>query len=287
MEGLSAGRGPSRGRRGGAGAKSATRGPRRPPEIEAAPSPYVDAEIYDLLFEPYREDHGFYLGLARAARGPVLDLACGTGRILLPMLAAGVDAEGLDAAPAMLAELERKAALRGLAAVAHLGDMRSFQLPRKFALIVSPFNAFVHNTTLEDQLGTLRACREHLTPGGQLAFDVQTMNPAAMVDPDGIRVKELETPYPDLGFSLRLFDTRSKDLVEQLQHSLIEIEEVDDRGAVTARHRFESTARWIQKNEMELLLELAGFDRWTIASDLDGDPLDENSLQMVVQAWTR
>ena len=72
-----------------------------PSTVEA--TPFDDGDLYDLIFEHLDLGLDFYLGLARAARGPVLDVGCGTGRILLPCLKAGVDAEGLDLFPGMLA----------------------------------------------------------------------------------------------------------------------------------------------------------------------------------------
>ena len=75
-------------------------------------TPYDDGALYDLFFE--RLDYGldFYLGLARSKGGPVLDVACGTGRVLLPMLEAGFDVDGVDLFPAMIERLREKAAAR-------------------------------------------------------------------------------------------------------------------------------------------------------------------------------
>ena len=75
--------------------------------IEA--TPFDDGALYDLFFEKFDLGLEFYLGLAQAARGPVLDVACGTGRIMLPCLKAGVDIEGLDLFPGMLSRLREKA----------------------------------------------------------------------------------------------------------------------------------------------------------------------------------
>ena len=74
------------------------------------PSVFEDGDVYDLVLKdiPYGLD--FYVTLAREAQGPVLDIACGTGRILLPCLQAGVDIEGLDLYWPMLKTLRAKAA---------------------------------------------------------------------------------------------------------------------------------------------------------------------------------
>ena len=255
-----------------------------PDAVPLVPSPYVSGELYDLVLGGYREDLDFYLGHARAAAGPVLELACGTGRVLLPALEAGVSIEGLDLQPQMIARLHANAARLGLTARAAVGDMRDFTLPHRYALVTIPFNAFVHNLTLEDQLATLRACRAHLEVGGALVFDVMAPGPALLAEPDGVPVLELETTHPETGLPLRLYDTRRKDVMAQRQRSAIEIRETLADGG-TRSHRFETTVRWIFKPELELLLGLAGFRRWAFAGDFESRPPGPDDSLLVVQAW--
>src|SRR5262249_1103708 len=147
-----------------------------PRPVEA--TPFDDGELYDLLFENLDHGRDFYLGLAQAAHGPILDVACGTGRILLPCLKAGMDVEGLDLFPSMLTRLRKKASALGFDPKLHHGSMSAFRLSRRYALIMIPNNAFVHNLTTEDQLATLQTCRDHLVPGGMLAFDTAFPSPA-------------------------------------------------------------------------------------------------------------
>jgi SAM-dependent methyltransferase len=129
------------------------------------PTPFDDGALYDLFLGNIELGLDFYTGLAKAAKGPVLDVACGTGRILLPCLQAGVDIEGLDFFAGMLNQLRQKAGALGFKPVLHQFDMSSFRLARRYALIIIPFNAFAHNLTTDTQLSCLRACREHLQPG--------------------------------------------------------------------------------------------------------------------------
>lgn len=264
------------------------RGRSEPPatrEIPVVRSPYEEPDLYDLLFEGYREDVEYYRTCALAAGGPVLDLACGSGRLMLPMLEAGVDVEGAELESQMLGALMRKARERGLEARVHPADMRSLELPRRYALIVCAFNTLVHNLTPEDWIATLRGCRAHLLPGGSLVFDVMTMTPSALCDPDGVPVQEFEVRSADPDLVLRVLETRRKDPVAQLQRSRIEVQEVDATGAIVATHRFDTTVRWVQRNEMALMLGLAGFERWEISGGFEGETLGPDSLQMVVRAW--
>jgi len=251
----------------------------------AEPSPYTRADLYDALFRDYTADLDYYLGAARAAGEPVLDVGCGTGRVLLRALEAGLDVDGLDASAEMLARLRQNAAARGFDPRVVEGDMRAFRMPRRYACVMIPFNAFAHNLTADDQLATLRCCREHLAPGGRLVFDVFSATPAMIATPVSDPVLELETRHPESGWLLRLSDGRRLDVATQTQHSRITIEELDAGGRVARTHRFETTVRWIHPSEMEPLLRLAGFDRWEIAGGFDGRPAADHQGAIVVSAW--
>ncbi len=253
---------------------------------ESLPSIFDDGDAYDLVLKdiPYGRD--FYIGLARAADGPVLDVACGTGRILLPCLQAGVDIEGVDLFEPMLATLRVKASEMGLSPTLHQADMSSFALPRRFALVMIPFNAFIHNMTQEAQVSCLTRCREHLLPGGELALDTFFPSLEIVGAPQNTRVLEGEFPHPQTGLPIRLYDTRSFDRVAQTQHSLNEIELLAADGSVQSVHRSEISSRYIYKHEMELLLRVAGFARWEISGDFEGRPLTRENDAMIVRAWT-
>ncbi len=253
-------------------------------EPESA-TPFDDGDFYDLLLGdlPYGLD--FYVALARAAAGPVLDVCCGTGRIMLPCLEAGVDIEGVDLHVPMLDRLRHKARQRGFTPSLHQGGMGEFRLDRRFALIMIPGNSFVHNLTTAAQIAALRGCHDHLSPGGLLALDAYFPGLYIIGAPNGERVLEGEIKHPQTGLPLRAWDTRNFDRVEQIQRSLNEVEQLDAQGQVVSTHRSTSSVRWIYKGEMELLLRAAGFVRWQIDGDFDGRPLTQETDGMVVRAW--
>jgi SAM-dependent methyltransferase len=249
------------------------------------PSTFDDGDMYDVILKdvPYGLD--FYVALAREANGPVLDIACGTGRILLPCLAAGIDIEGLDLFESMLKTLRAKATTLGLTPRLHQADMSDFRLPRRFALVMIPFNAFSHNMTQESQIRCLELGREHLLPGGMLAFDTFFPSLEIVGVPENTRVLEGELPHPETGLPMRMYDTRSFDRVAQVQHSMNELELVAADGSVEAVHRSQVSGRYVFKHEMELLLRLAGFARWKIYGDFDRRPLMRENEAMIVEAW--
>src|SRR5436190_14963126 len=180
------------------------------------PSVFADGDVYDLVGKdvPYGLD--FYVALAREARGPVLDIACGTGRILLPCLQAGVDIEGLDLFEPMLKTLRAKAAALRLSPRLHQADMSDFSLSRKFQLIMIPFNAFIHNMTQEAQIRCLELCNEHLLPGGKLTFDTYFPSVEIIGTHPKTRVLEGEIPHPQTGLPMRMYDTRTFERVAQV-----------------------------------------------------------------------
>lgn len=249
------------------------------------PSIFDDGDLYDLLLRdiPYGLD--FYTALAHQAHGPVLDIACGTGRILLPCLQEGVDIEGLDLYEPMLATLRAKANALGLSPRLQRADMSDFSMPRRFGLVMIPFNAFIHNMTQEAQIRCLQLCRRHLLPGGLLAFDTFFPSLEIVGAPERTRVLEGECPHPDTGLPMRMYDTRTFDRVAQVQHSLNELELLAADGSVATVYRSQSSARYVYKHEMELLLRVAGFARWEIQGDFDGRPLTREGDAMVVLAW--
>lgn len=119
-------------------------------------------------------DTPFYLALAReaAAHGrAVLELACGTGRVTLPIAREGIEIVGLDNAAAMLAVARRKAAAEDLDVTWVEADMRDFDLGRSFGLIIIPYRSFLHLLTDAGQAACLAAGYRHLMPGGRFALN--------------------------------------------------------------------------------------------------------------------
>jgi SAM-dependent methyltransferase len=249
------------------------------------PSTFEDGETFDLVVRGIDYGLEFYVGLAREADGPVLEVACGTGRILLPCLQAGVDIEGLDLFEPLLRTLRAKAAALGLSPRLHHADMGDFSLSRRFRLVMIPFNAFIHNMTQEAQFRCLTLCREHLVPGGMLAFDTYFPSVEYLSTPVNTRVLEGEIPHPETGLPMRMYDTRSIDRVAQVQHSVNELELLAADGSVAAVYRSQVSLRYLFKHELELLLRLAGFARWEIHGDFDRRPLTRDTDAMIVTAW--
>jgi SAM-dependent methyltransferase len=137
------------------------------------PSPYdAIARLYDPWSASVTEDIGFYVEEALAAGGPVVELACGTGRISVPLAKAGVHVIGVDASARMLEVAREYAAMEGVELDLRLGDLREPPVTERVPLVLIPFRSLLHMTTEAERLRALRAAREVLLPGGRLVFDV-------------------------------------------------------------------------------------------------------------------
>jgi len=231
------------------------------------------AEYYDHIYTDEEiGDREFYLGLARNAGGPVLELGCGTGRLYLDMLDAGIDADGLDASRDMLDRLEAKAADRGLDPTVWQGDMREFDADREYALVTIPFRSFLHLHSIEDQLAALESAREHLQPGGRLALNV-------FIPDHGILAagSTVEETFEIDGHTYRQHDEST--LADPVAPIIRTERELYRDGELVWETTFDLKA--VYRREMELLVRLAGFSDWTVYGDFERSPVTEDSTEQV------
>ena len=133
------------------------------------------AEVYD-IDKPIGHSFGdveFYSERLRSCAGPILEPAVGTGRVLIPLLEAGLTVEGVDGSPEMLAVCRARCAQRGLHPVLHEGDMRTLSLSKRYEAVIVPAGSFLLIERREESIGVLRRFRDHLVPGGRLIVDIE------------------------------------------------------------------------------------------------------------------
>ena len=244
------------------------------------------AALYDAASTRLRASSGdaaFYLALARRARGPVLELGCGSGRVLLPIAREGIACTGLDSSRAMLARLARQGRPKDLRLVR--GRMQDFDLPgKRFALIYSAFRAFQHLLTVEEQLSCLAAVRRHLAPGGLFAFDVF----APKLDRIAI-LEETETPEG----RWREGDTEIVRLTSVRRDPAAQVMDVTFRhelrraGSPPESETVTTKMRYLFRFEIEHLLFRAGFSKVEIFGGFDRRPYDYFSGETVILAKGR
>ena len=247
-------------------------------------------ELYDIVYEDYLDDIAFYVEEARRAHGACLELGCGTGRVLIPVAMAGVEVTGIDRSRPMMARARRKVAALPDEARARItlaeGDMRTFVLPRQFALIYVPFRAFLHLLSAHDQIAALENIRRHLLPGGQLALN--------FFDPDIMKiVANLEQPSGALHRTGDEYvDPRSGNILiewatihyHQLQQEIDQYfvyDELDNRGRVINRHYRALRMRYIFHYEFEHLLARCGFSVEALYGSWDRGPVFQTGSELI------
>jgi SAM-dependent methyltransferase len=175
---------------------------------------YDHPDLYDALL-PLGAHLPFYRELARRSDGPVLELACGAGQIIIPIAADGMPAVGLDSSAAMLDAARKRASATPATVEFVLGDMREFALGRTFSLIFIARNSLLHLLSTEDLIAALSTVRRHLAQDGILAFDIFNPNMELLSRPAGQRFPVMEVDSATFG-RLRVEGTVDYEPVSQV-----------------------------------------------------------------------
>jgi SAM-dependent methyltransferase len=225
---------------------------------------YSDPELYDSLFPDARDSTAvqdesrrervltserFYLEEARNSGGRVLELACGSGRLTIPIAQSGIDIIGADLSKSMLDTARAKAARAGVEIQFFEADMRSFDLPGKFSAILIPGNSLLHLFTLGDLTQCFRSVRRHLAPNGRLMFDISKWDLARLA-------RDAMERHPVLTVKdITIEETATYDAADQIRHIVWYLSKP---GAVDFRV-IDYSMRVIFPQELLLLLDTAGF----------------------------
>jgi SAM-dependent methyltransferase len=222
-------------------------------------------EVYD-IDKPIGHSFGdveFYLERLRSCTGRVLEPAVGTGRVLIPLLKAGLAVEGVDTSPDMLAICRARCAERGLEPVLHEADLRSLSLPDRYEAIIVPAGSFLLIERRQESLGALRRFREHLVSGGRLILDL-----------------ELQTEFRTGIVSTRIWGTLQGETIT-IESKLVEVNFLEQYTVSHLRYekwrdgellkselqRF--PLRWYGLAEFELVLESIGFTDVVVCADYE------------------
>jgi SAM-dependent methyltransferase len=218
------------------------------------------ADRYDEWSAAVTEDVPFYIGLAREADGPIVELAVGNGRVAIPVAkATGRPVVGIDTSPAMLEQGRAHAAEAGVELELHEADMRDFVLDEPAALIYCPFRALLHLPTWADRRRTFERVAASLRSGGRFAWNAFAFDHQIAVRLDG---EHQEEPVPHT-VRYAVGDNR-------IDLSL-------DNGA-------KSSLWWATKNEWLGLLDVAGLELEALYGGFAGEPFTDDSREYVFVA---
>lgn len=248
------------------------------------------ADFYDSVpAYAARRDVQFYVDEAKEAHGSVLELGCGTGRVLVPIAREGCTIDGVDASRQMLERCEAKLrdqadSVKGRVRL-HQGDVRAFDLGKTFDLVIAPFRVVQHLTTVEDQLAFLGAVARHLAPGGRLSFDVFNPNFAALAAADGIEREDTpETTLSDGRSFRRAARVKLVRWIDQVSEVELIYYVSAKPGDVADRYVQSFDMRWYLRAELEHLLARGGFRIRSIYGDFDRSPLEDTSPEQIICA---
>lgn len=215
------------------------------------------AEMYDLLVS-YQAPVSFFAELICNDGEPALELGCGTGHPLLPLVAQGLRVEGLDSSCDMLTRCEAKAQAQGLHVTLHQQEMQSFTLPIRYRTIFFAGASFMLLSDLDDAKRTLQRIYHHLEPTGRAVIPlyVPPLSPEAASADDQWRSRE-KVREAD-GATLRVSECSHYESSRQLRVAILRYEVLHgDRITQSAERSW--VLRWYTQEEFRQLLLQVGF----------------------------
>ena len=215
------------------------------------------ADHYEAWSAHMTADIPFYVQLARAAEGPLVELAVGNGRVAIPVAqTTGQRVIGIDTSPAMLAQARTRAAAAGVELDLREGDMRELVLEEPAALIYCPFRSLLHLPTWTDRRRTFDRVAAALRPGGRFAWNAFAFDHRLAARADGVHQ---QAPVPHT-VRYAVGDNR--------------VDIVRDDGA-------RSSLWWATKNEWLGLVEVAGLEVEALYGGFAGEPFADDSREYV------
>ncbi|MET3288654.1 UNVERIFIED_CONTAM: SAM-dependent methyltransferase [Brevibacillus sp. OAP136] len=230
---------------------------------------------------PFSMDIPFYVKQAEKAKGPVLELACGTGRVLLPLAQQGFQVWGIDLSEAMLTELERKKSRLpvDIQQRIHVSrqSMCDFSIRQQFSLIFAAFRSFQALSTEDEALSCLKTCYRHLHVGGRLLINVFRLS-KPMGDWWQSKEEKLdfETMLPGGEIMTRYSFNKSFDPILRLLEVDL-IYRIQHKEKPVKEHRDKLRLRYYEGDDLRTLLRDAGFTIEAEYGGYAGQPIEQGN----------
>lgn len=221
-------------------------------------------EVYDLT-KPVGHSVGgdieYYLDRLQSCSGRVLEAAVGSGRMLIPLLEAGLVVDGIDYSPAMLASCQKRCEERNVKPMLYQGELQNFALPHKYDAIIIPTGSFCLIENREDSINALKCFYEHLNPGGRVIID--------LILPERMEIGTISTStftFPS-GDVITVEDKLVEfNMIHQYSVSFLKYEKWRE-GALIQSELQRFALRWYGNEEFKLVLESIGFSDIVCSTD--------------------
>jgi len=243
------------------------------------------AHLYDLMHEESKDDLLFILKLADQHGMQVLELGCGTGRLLLPLARTGHRVTGLDLSRTMLRIAEAKIASEADFVQQRIsiveGDMASFNFGRQFDLIIIPLNTLMHLNRIQMQ-ACFGCVAEHLQPAGRLLIDVE--NPVMMADIGDDNLLYLEQTLSDRNSDQMILQMASSwvDTDLQIRDTTWIFDASPAAGGQVERIIVQSKFHFYFAHQLDLFLQSKGLIIESTYGDYDKNPYSEESPRLLL-----
>lgn len=237
------------------------------------------ARYYDLDYDAVDEDLPLYRCLVQAADGPVLEVGCGTGRVLPALASRGARVIGLDLAAAML--VRARARLGGRTVDLVRGDARALPVRGPFRLIVIAADSFMHFASPAEQVRVLRQLAAVLAPSGRLVIDLTNPAVPGFIEDDGQMVLAWTRPDPETGRPVTKWVARHVDPATQVQDVQFFYDALGP-DATVRRTWVPFALRYCYRYELELLWERCGLAIEAIYGGYDLEPFGADSSRLIL-----
>jgi SAM-dependent methyltransferase len=243
------------------------------------------APYYDLEHAGYQEDVDLYLNYALAVGSPVLELGCGTGRLLEPLVCRGIEVVGVDSSPAMLALARKRLQESNLLKHVELieADARTLRLSERFRLAFVALNSFAHFTTRQDQRAVLAVIHQHLLPGGTLILDLPNADVRRYQQAEGQVFHQGIWTDESQHIMVSHFIAATSDPEARLLH-LTHFYDIHPQAGPLRRVIVENELALLSPGEAELLVENCGFQLSHVFGDYDLNPCADTSPRLIIVA---
>ena len=237
------------------------------------------ADLYDLEYV-HDYDVPFWVSLAQREGGTVVEWGAGTGRVAIPLAESGFNVTAMEVSEKMVERGQRK----NESVEWVCGDMRNAKLNKRYGLAVCAFNSFLCLTSVDDALAFLQNVQEHLEPGGLLGIEVSAFTPEELAEEPGAPKRQHDFTREISEGKLERFSLSHYDAASQIMEMRLFYGLYDGGGALRDHRTHDLAIRVTGRDELSLMLRLAGFEIEAVYGGFEGESFTAESDHLIVLA---